>query len=347
MKNDVSLIADEFDDPLPGSEFDSFKKIAIRPPRGGPQPTVSRRDAFAYARPGNKTLSLISEAGLKLIAKRGVTDYWELLTDPDTYAVKPDSDNMHMYLRVLRQARASAEALTFLSEDFPRHRIPLIPKSFRIAMSACVRDALNPNALATATRVLDLAQSSLRDPEFRTLAMYVEMASKSRDRSVVARALDRLQPGMVNVRSYLNFGPARGGATSAGSRDSEVRSDAVELMRKMIGCYDQVLRDDKEDRAASGGGGGGAFGGETDDDKSWRRLPDEVRKKFMERRSRLAAFVTREHEKQERGRERERREKSAQKGAEEEEKRRQELAENGEVDDVGESEADTVSDSTW
>lgn len=299
MKNDVSLIADELDEPRPGSEFDSFDKVAIRVLhnlRAGP--TVGRRSACAYAHPSNMTLSLIAEAGLKLVAKRAVKEYWDLLTDPDSYGIVPDQDNLHTYLRVLRSARASSESLTLLTDDFPRCNVPLLPKTFRIAMSTCVRDSLNPHAFDTASRLLDLAQNTLRDPDFKTLGMYVDMAAKSRDVALIARALDRLQPGIVNLRSYLNFGPSEAGA-GPGDVDQEAREDAVELMKKMIGCFDLVL---KEDKYAGGGGGAGhrgndAFGVGGRDTQG--KLPENVRKVLMERRSRLAAFVTREHEKQE------------------------------------------------
>jgi len=288
MKNDNSQITNDMDEPRAGSEFDAVAAIPrdIRSRSGPSTNSIPRRQAFVYAAPSNMTLSLLTEAGLKLIAKRGVSDYWSLLTDPNAYGLTPDAENCHMLLRVLRQARASAEALALITTELPRWGIPRsLAKTYRIAMSACARDAANPNAFDTACKVLDVAQQHLREPDLRTLGMYLDMAAKTKEPGMIVRALDRLQPGMVNLKSYLNLGPAEGSDRFTSRKAvEEERQEAIDLMRKMIGCYDLVLYEGARDFARKDG-------------SQQQQLPEKIRTAYMERRSRLAAFVTREHDK--------------------------------------------------
>ncbi|OCL09395.1 hypothetical protein AOQ84DRAFT_22892, partial [Glonium stellatum] len=65
-------------------------------------------NGLVFARPSNGTLSLVIEACLKTAARQAPTNYWTLLTDPHTYALQPDLENVHMLLRAHRAARASA-----------------------------------------------------------------------------------------------------------------------------------------------------------------------------------------------------------------------------------------------
>jgi hypothetical protein len=176
LKNDSSEIVIEGDEPLPGSEFDT--NFGLEPNQYKSEYSRSKVAATtAYAKPGNNTLSLILDACLKTAQKTSAIDYWRLLTNPEgPYVVVPDSDNVHMLLRILRASRASNETLKILLNDMPELRISYSPKTFRIAMSACVRDALNPSVLENAGRILDLMESRFRVPDLNVLQQYADVA---------------------------------------------------------------------------------------------------------------------------------------------------------------------------
>ena len=96
-----------------------------------------------YVRPGNNTLSLVQEACQKVVANKAAQEYWDLLTDPTTYKITPDLNNLNMRLRNLRQNRASSAAVQVLQQDMMNRAIRPPPGTFRIAMSTCVRDKNN------------------------------------------------------------------------------------------------------------------------------------------------------------------------------------------------------------
>lgn len=307
MKNDDSEIVDEYDEPKPGSEFDLFdthKSINLVVGRGRSS-SISPRDAHAYAVPKNSSLSLLTEACLKMVIKKPAQNYWALLTD--SYGVKPDLDNIHMMLRVLRQSRSSAEALEMLREEMPRLGVVPLNKTLRIAMSVCVRDGLNPNIFENAQRVLDVMQNALSEPDIPTMNMFLEIANKSPDSAVLTRALERMEPGVVNVRSLLNFGrehiEQRGGVL-----DPKDKENAFELIQRMIGLYDRLLL------------------------RAEQPLEGEMRRTFEDRRGKLAAFLTRKKLKMEewvaaRDKARQEKEKARQETEEAEGKKEQALSE--------------------
>ena len=278
------------------------------------QLTVKASQIQAYAKPGPSTLSLILEACLKMAAKRASTDYWNLLTDPTgRYAIVPDLDNMHMRLRILRQSHSSAEVAALVRDDIPAAKLKPVKKTFTIAMSACVRDNRNSGAPDTAGRVLDAAMEQIAEPSARTLRLYLECvqaaanvvehthagavgtstASMSEEaklgglRNAVRmqlHALNRLEPGTVPLKTMLRFGEdpqSRPAGRSRADWEEEVkreRTDALDLMKRMIAAYDRVL---------------GLCQGR---EKEMGITPSD-RQKCVERKKKLGAFVTRQHNK--------------------------------------------------
>jgi len=191
-------------EPLPGQDLsdiadmdirgDEFLPVDHNASTPAPAPayrpeTDARRNSFAYTIPTNRTLSLLLEACLKLVAKKPAQDYWTLLTSPK-YGLQPDSDNFHMYLRILRQARASTETLHLLmSSSFTRLHLP---KTFRIAMSACGRNLRSPRAVKDAEQMLDLMAASLRSPDPRTLLAFMHLVAARDHRDEQLAALERV-----------------------------------------------------------------------------------------------------------------------------------------------------------
>ena len=234
-----------------------------------------RTPASAYAKPGSNTLSLLMQSLLHPRLKEPASKYWDLLTKE--YGVKPDADNYHAYLRVLRAARASGDTVKLLTE-MPRPY--LMNKTFRIAMSTCQRDKNNHNVFANSGRILDLMQQTQEVPDIPSLQMYLDLAmvapfsSKKvpKDRleaklpqgEQIMRALSRLGPSLINIRSILVLG----NTSRTGKEPREaILKDVAALTRKMISAHDILINNGM--------------------------TPTSVHGKLAAQRSKLSAFVTR------------------------------------------------------
>ncbi|KAL1635352.1 hypothetical protein SLS56_001775 [Neofusicoccum ribis] len=230
MKREDFAPVDPTDELRRGGEFDPIK----------PEKAVGGgRRKMAYAKPGNHSLSLIIDSCLKMTAKKTGEDYWNLLTASDSYGIVPDESNLHMYLRTLRNARASAAAVAFIRTEFGSAGLQPKAKTFRISMSTCVRDKNNPNVFDNANAILDLMASTLRDPDTKTLAMYTDVLSSLPRAEQILDGLDRLGPQFVNVKSMLNYGRNDG----ASGVNKEDEGAALKFMSGMKSCYDRLIND--------------------------------------------------------------------------------------------------------
>ena len=277
------------------------------------------KHTHVFARPRNSTLSLVLEACLKMAAKTPANEYWSLLTNPTgRFTIVPDLDNMHMWLRILRQSHSSAEAATVIREHLAAAKLKPFKKTFAIAMAACARDSRNPNAVEHASRVLDQAMAQLAEPGANTLRLFLDcvearanvvehayaasISTANTDRTMLSdeplkglreavhiqvSALSRLEPGAVALKSLLSFGENpkdRPGSRSRIEWAAEVKrekTDALNLLRRMVALYDRVI---------------------TLCQGRERQLGLEVgdRAKLVERKAKLSAFLTRQHEKSKR-----------------------------------------------
>lgn len=216
-------------------------------------------------RPGENTLSLVLEACTSLRLYRPAQDYWGLLTSPDNYNITPDQANYHAYLRLLRFQRASKLSLeiveemargTLVAPAKPHHRRsappqatpPVQAKTFRIALSACVRDKMNPNALGYAQRLVRLMTDTLEDPDPTCLIslLTVALGREPRDWRVLMSVVRGLEPHLRSIRSmiaYQKFAPE-----IKRRREERVGEEAVvvELMRVMVSALDQAMGLGKE-----------------------------------------------------------------------------------------------------
>lgn len=200
--------------------------------------STSKKASISTALPGRNTLSLILDACIHLRAVRPAQAYWGLLTDPSgTYNVKPDNENYHMYLRLLRVQRASKTAVALLKDmhsgDLQSMKI-LEPKTFRIAMSVCVRDKLNAFVLSHAQTVLETMYKSLETPDVKTCAMYIELVGETarRDFHTSVAALRKLETGMLMLKHWVVHGMHGVG---------DVDDFAIyELARNVVGVCDSI-----------------------------------------------------------------------------------------------------------
>lgn len=201
---------------------------------------------LAYVWPGNNTLSVIQEACQKIVANKAAQEYWDLLTDPRTYKIVPDIDNLHMRLRNLRQNRASAAAVQLMEQDMMEKGVKPRPGTFRIAMSTCVRDKNNHNSLRHAGRILNMMFKTLEDADAKTITLYAELATSFplAKGSDLIEALTILRPLAKSIRIQLGVGAAptkynKNAVTR--SLKGEERQDAITAIRKIHGVYDKLL----------------------------------------------------------------------------------------------------------
>ncbi|KAL7918128.1 hypothetical protein ACQKWADRAFT_305048 [Trichoderma austrokoningii] len=124
-----------------------------------------------YAIPSRNTLALV----LTTLASAKLTTcgikYWNLLVRH--YGIIPDNDNWLRMFGMLKVAKASAHAASILSlvpDEF------ISAKHYDIAMETCVRDNINPNAVANSNQVLESMLERLPTPGLHALRMYLRVA---------------------------------------------------------------------------------------------------------------------------------------------------------------------------
>lgn len=221
-------------------------------------------------RPGRNTLSLVLEACVRLKHVRAAQNYWGLLTSPDGYHnVVPDGENYHMYLRLLRLQRSSKLAVELVDEmrsgDLTGKANAVQTKTFRIALSCCVRDIKNRNSILHARKLFRMMTDTLPYPDAKALSMYLQVAlgQQPRDFRVIMGVIRDTELGVKNLRSLLAYDPA--------GRRKQNQEDVLELVRRLIGALDVVL------------------------DLGNEELNGDENKRCREQRHTLAAYVTRMH----------------------------------------------------
>ncbi|KAI9641347.1 hypothetical protein NHQ30_010149 [Ciborinia camelliae] len=205
--------------------------------------------SHVYATPGPNTMSMILKALLNLSKKEPATKYWQLFTKE--MGIVPDQDNYHMYLRILRLSRSSREALELLLE-MPKESLK--SETFRFAMTACQRDKNNPNVFATAGKILDIMQMNLEVPDIKALVTYMDTSisssftrqasgnppTKYQQGKQIMRALDRVGPSYLNIRSLVMYGNPT--ATDYDRfQNEDFKNEVLVLIRRMIGAYDLLM----------------------------------------------------------------------------------------------------------
>lgn len=265
-------------DHAPGTTTSSDDIIDIETPGSEFKPVVKpypRKEL--YIQPGRNTLSMVVDACVRLRNVSSGQEYWTILTDLDgPYKVIPDSENIHMYLRLLRVQRASKLATELVSNiRFERpgwNHIELEAKTFRIALSACVRDSMNPNVLENAGKLTRMMLDKLSVPDVKVLEMYLEVALKSQGRNWrnLMGVLRGSTLGIRGLRSYLSYEATS--EKTGNVKKGELRvstGEVVHLATKLISAYDITIN----------------TGGEA--------MSRKERAECMEQRSILAAWVTR------------------------------------------------------
>ncbi|KAI4150511.1 MAG: hypothetical protein LQ340_004026, partial [Diploschistes diacapsis] len=181
-----------------------------------------------YPAPGCAILSMVMIACGRVHALPEAQKYWDLITR----TVKPDQDNYHQYLRLLRARRASGLAVDLVA-DMTRSAengglaASVQPKTFRIAMSACVRNGKSTWALKQGVELLGIMQQRLAVPDVDTMSGFCGLLSKKDMRwpiGDVVNAVDLLFSLFLNLKGVFAFG-----------REAEIDRDDSETGTAMLG----------------------------------------------------------------------------------------------------------------
>jgi hypothetical protein len=230
-----------------GSEFapiprdDGFAPIArTRSGRFNSQnPKLSNVSSFMFAIPTNQTLSLVLEACEKMVLKRAADKYWAFFTDRTGPGIKPDSANCHSYLRIMRTAKSSQEAVQFIRTQM---HLMAEPKTYRIAMSTCVRNKLSPNVMIEAAELMDMMTNRLGHLDLTACCMWMELGLHSPNGKDTLVAVERLGPQQINLPRMFKDG------------DKDTQELVRRLLRLMSSGLNRILeqkivRDEVRDEA--------------------------------------------------------------------------------------------------
>ena len=191
--------------------------------------------SIPYPTPGNNTLSLLLNACTQMHAYAQAQHYWDTITQ----TIKPDRDNYHDYLRLLRLRRSSSLAVD-LVEDMVRSEekggLGVRPDqtTFRTAIGACIRNGMSMLVLKSGIRLVNLMRSTLYEPDYDTTVLFMGLLSKSDMRwpvQDVIAATDLLFDLFCSLRGLWAFGRTEPEPKldDQGS-DSALREEAVEAL---------------------------------------------------------------------------------------------------------------------
>lgn len=223
-------------EPFAGEEFAivpqdfSVRRASLRP--------NSQSASLYYALPSNQTLQIIMEACELLCIKKSARKYWDFLTDAKGPAITPDLPNCLTYLRIMRTAKASSEAVEFVRETM-KH-LPHLPKTYRIAMSTCVKNRASPNAISEAEDLMNLMTRHLHALDPRVCVMYVELALESPDSQKTLAAVKRLS-------RWMEKQVKKNSLSTETAKEEYFKGDkraVLELAGIMIRAYNRVLKEE-------------------------------------------------------------------------------------------------------
>jgi hypothetical protein len=221
--------------------------------------TSRANDAPLFAKPGNKTLSLVLSVLTNTRKTSSAPKYWSYFTE--ILNVTPDAENYYTYLRALAAGHASAHVATLVT-SMPT---PLLsPLTFRRAFTACIDDNLNKDAFRHACRIFDDMTSRQRYPDALSMRLFLQVArastrhfherpddyasvggGKRAHGKQILSALDRMWEPFRILQGSLSYPE---GATRSPQEELErKRADMQEILataRRMIAGIDRVLNED-------------------------------------------------------------------------------------------------------
>ncbi|KAI0481145.1 hypothetical protein GGR56DRAFT_629044 [Xylariaceae sp. FL0804] len=239
------------------SEVSSKSNLAVA--SRSPSAHGRRAPMTTHALPGRNSLSMV----LQSIQKTGKTTealrYWGIFTT--NYHVEPDWNNWLELLKTFKVGRASSRTADYLP-NMPQHLAR--PRHFQVAMSACLKDNINPSAVDHATKVLHLMVAALPVPDVKVLHEYHRLGyahkqsvdrhqSKDKDKAweeQMAAVLRELRPPLDALLAHCGFvaSSERGIVSRSSPEAQQLQTETIALVRKIMAAYDRLAQ---SQRAAS------------------------------------------------------------------------------------------------
>lgn len=140
-------------------------------------PSSGSNSSTTRPMPGNAVLGLVIKACTQLSDKELARYYWKTLTAPP-YSVRPDIENFHDLLRLLRKSRSGPDALDVLHAMLSRRDTTPTAKSFFIAMSCCKREGRGPGFPTAEEMLLLMGEHRVR-VDVKIVTMFLQCAVKT------------------------------------------------------------------------------------------------------------------------------------------------------------------------
>jgi hypothetical protein len=103
-----------------------------------------------------------------------------------------------------------------------------LPKTFRIAMSTCVRNELSSNVMQNASDLMDVMQARLPVMDVKTCIMWMNLAMSSPHCADVYNAIERVGPQNINLARMAERGT------------QEEKENIIALLKLMTSCADRL-----------------------------------------------------------------------------------------------------------
>lgn len=193
--------------------------------------TKPRSGAGRFVRPGKNTLALILTTVQVARQSGAAAPYWNLFVND--LRVVPDNDNWLRMIGVLKTSKSSAQAAQFV-ETLPTSGVDVQPRSFAIAMEACVRDNVNPGVMANATSILRTMQRHLPAgaPDMHVMRLYLRAA-------------------LVSHASFRDRAAAGDEAGAKAAYGTQIATALAELWEPYVALYNAHFKDERANYLAS------------------------------------------------------------------------------------------------
>ncbi|KAF4460176.1 Pentatricopeptide repeat-containing [Fusarium albosuccineum] len=216
---------------------------------------VARKEGHGtYASPGTNTLALVLTVVASSRLSTSGIKYWNLLVRE--HNVVPDLDSWMRLFGMLKTAKASAHASEILA-IIPEKYIN--PRFYHMAMEACIRDNISPNAIKHANRALDSMNERLKVPDPHALRLYLQASQAShyhfraraeggdvegakRDYGIqITEALARMWKPYLNLHNRF-FKASRAETDEEKKALYNNKREVIALARIMYSSYNRVIQ---------------------------------------------------------------------------------------------------------
>lgn len=212
--------------------------------------SVKNQPYVVMVEPNNRILMGILEACSRSGRKSVAQYYWDVFTGQNGFRIIPDVPVLKQYLRVLRIARSSADAVALVMNWHDPYT--LANPVFVIAMAACQRNAWRPGVLAESAKLYEFRKSIFSWPDMMVLDKFTEildvsMVNINTEPAVIIRALDILGSDVQDQLKKPGYGWARRGERfQEGSHDSFKQSSVI-IAKRVIGVVDYLVNEHNVD----------------------------------------------------------------------------------------------------